>query len=66
MLIKNARKNDTNWEFDLDLTETEVDFMVNFAMLNLLEAGVVSVKEQEEAQEVVLPQQNAPAPDTLN
>lgn len=67
MLIKNARKQeDGNWEFDLDLKAEEVDFLVNFATQILLSEGMLSLKEQEEEQEVSLPSQNAPTTNSIN
>lgn len=66
MLIKNARKNGEDWEFDLDLKAEEVDFLVNMATLSLLHQGLISVAEQEEEQEVILPEVNAPSSNTVN
>ena len=67
MLIQNARKNGNDWEFDLDLKAEEVDFLVNFATQILLSEGMLSIKEQEELQEVSLPrEQNAPSSDSVN
>lgn len=67
MLIKNARKNGEDWEFDLDLKADEVDFLVNFATQVLLSEGMLSIKEQDALQEVELPrEQNAPSTDTVN
>ena len=67
MLITNARQDETgDWEFDLNLRAEEVDFLVNFATQALLSQGLISLQEQEEEQEVELPQQNAPTSDNLN
>lgn len=55
MIISNAHKDDKgDWKFDLGLVEQEVDFLVNLSVMSLLKAGIVSVQEQEEPQEINL------------
>lgn len=68
MLIKNAKQNEESkdWEFDLDLRGDEVDYLVNMSIQFLLTTGMVALKEQDEEQEVALPEQNAPTSDTIN
>ena len=67
MLITNARQEETgDWEFDLNLRAEEVDFLVNFATQALLAQGLLSIKEQQEEQEIELPQQNAPTSNSIN
>ena len=62
MLIKNAKKTDGNWDFDLQLLDVEVDYLVNLAVANLLHSGVLHIEEQEAEQEVSLASGN----ETLN
>ena len=62
MLIRNAKKTDGNWDFDLQLLDAEVDYLVNLAVANLLHSGVLRIEEQEVEQEVSLSSGN----ETLN
>ncbi len=62
MLITNAKKTEGEWDFDLQLRDEEVDYLVNFAVANLLQAGTIAVEEKAEQQEVDLSSGN----ETLN
>lgn len=62
MLITNAKKTEGEWDFDLQLRDEEVDYLVNFAVANLLQAGTITVQEKAEQQEVDLSSGN----ETLN
>jgi hypothetical protein len=55
MLIYNAKKNDANdWDFDLKLTEEEVDYLVNMSVSTLLTMGTISLVEQDSEQHIDL------------
>ena len=67
MLISNARKDtDGEWQFDLNLEQNEVDYLVNFSVQMLLAQGALTLTEQDEEQEVELPDQNAPSSNSVN
>ena len=55
MLVYNANNESGQWEFDLQLTNQEVDYLVNLAVGQLLTAGMISVTSQLEEQKVTLP-----------
>jgi hypothetical protein len=56
MLVFNAAKDDNNdWDFDLKLTNDEVNYLVNVGISQLLTAGTITLEEQQGQQEVNLP-----------
>lgn len=65
MLVTNARrKNEKEWEFDLQITTDEVSYFVNTGIGLLLVQGEIALQEQDEEQVVQLPEQTHPAPRT--
>ena len=64
MIILNAkRESESEWNFDLKLTQDEVDYLVNTAVGALILAGQIHIEEKAEAQEVQL---HAPVQETIN
>lgn len=67
MIITDARKEETgNWEFDLQITNEEVEQLVNLSIQTLIREGAISLSEQEEQQVIALPTQNAPSTNSVN
>lgn len=57
MIIKNARNQEEgDWVFDLALTDDEVSYLVNLSIQSLLSKGVISLREQDEEQNISLPE----------
>ena len=54
MLISNAKKVEGNWDFNMACTEAEVNFLMNYAVIDLIQMGAIAVLEQEEEQDVPL------------
>ena len=54
MLITNAKKINDNWDFNMACTESEVNFLMNYAVIDLIQMGAIAVQEQEEEQDIPL------------
>ena len=67
IIITDARKEETgNWEFDLQITNEEVEQLVNLSIQTLIREGIISLCEQDEQQVISLPTQNAPSTTSVN
>ena len=56
MLIYNATKDDKDgWDFELKLSQNEIDYLVNFSVGQLLQAGMIELEQKEGEQKVDLP-----------
>ncbi len=67
MIIHNAKKENTgDWSFDLQVTNDEVEQLVNLSVKTLIAEGIISLVEQEEAQTIEMPYQIAPTSQSVN
>jgi len=67
LIITNAKQTETgDWTFDIHLANEEVESLVNLSVQTLIREGVISLTEQDEQQEIILPYQNAPSSATVN
>lgn len=54
MKFKNVRRNEDGVTFDVEATNVECSYLVNFAVERLLQEGIISINERESEQEVSL------------
>ena len=48
MILKNLRKNeDGSYDFDFTVTEIEAEFLMDFAIQDLIRQGIISVSSKE-------------------
>lgn len=68
MIITNARKDDEGaWQFNLNMSDKEVDFLVNISVHSLIKLGIIHVNECGGDQTIdILKEQNAPASVMVN
>jgi hypothetical protein len=67
LIIYNAHKDDDNsWDFDLKLTDEEVNYLVHMSIQGLLEAGVISLSEVDGEQHIPLPTREGDPNPNLN
>jgi hypothetical protein len=54
MKFKNVQRTDSGVTFDVEASNLECSYLVNFAVERLLQEGIIAINERETEQEVFL------------